>query len=605
MKNVGIYRHVWPTSFSNKNYSLGLLIGERLSTAKLPRKSPLNVLKALHEVGLPLPNLITALRKSGGYLRGFEDDFWVIESCMPRSCEKLKHGYVDAVLLPKSVFADVGRLAFTRFCTESESDLAEAMRGVMGRETRYDWSDILSALEATAFESGFPPALLAIFNFVRDVPNPLGVSRVRPEQFSKAAASPKKFPEFGALKKAIRDKKLGRTDPAVTVFHSLPVVDRTDDDAILCRIAHFLANEFMVRSNGFEADFANFMGGKTFVHGVAGTRSWLRYLSELPTALALVRDGKLDGKMTRLLRRAAVIVWSSKEATVSSCFPTVYRTPIVSLPRDLLLVDPWTLLQEFGVDDCPPTRHELIAQNAGSTIRSSICSATSAGTLMDDPLRQAAFRVLRSILVHAWQRHCSLVCLNLEHLILDCIFPSLHVPWCKTGCVEQGIEIWALMPTAELQGLKDFLNYCVLDLKLPLVTRISEIAGLGSFSERSADSAQKAFSAFLGKEFPSADGTHLARANGLSWAAVRGLVAFHPELMEHPILQDYVGHPWFQPCELEKFKRLLKSQETDSTEIYRRIACWTTGNQFMSSYCRSWHVLAELHVHLARQRRVC
>jgi hypothetical protein len=300
----------------------------------------------------------------------------------------------------------------------------------------------------------------------------------------------------------------------------------------------------------------------------------------LPAALRLVRDGVGEKRMDSPLRQAAQVVWTSREVTAHADFLAAYHTPIKRPPRKVPLYPPAAIRRMYAITDAPLSYDELVRRPA--------------------LVRDAAFRALCSILVHGWQRHCSLIHLELGDMLLAGDHPEIVIRWSKSGWTNQRIPIWAIMPDEEIIGLRELVRFAVRRLGCPWDTRLSELAGLGRFEAPASAIAQRRFCEEMAKRVPEFQhSTHLPRASGLSWAPVRALVAQYPSLIEHPILVPLRNDPWFRPEELAKFRTIIPSGSTDSAEIFRRIACWSTTAQFVASYCRSWHVLLALWLELA------
>ena len=548
---------------------------------KLPESSPIRVLQCLSRRGLVLVNFVHALRAADGVFESFQGDFLVIPSVMGRAEKKLTHGYRDSILVPKSLFEGIPTRLLVKFCREKEEDLAAMFCRELNLQRLYSWKVILESLEATAFSSGLPPFLLAILNFVIDVGQPEGVCRSKNECQSYRLLD-KEFPVYSQFSPKIAG--LLKSPSNQKVFFDAQKLPKKCDgvDELLCRIAIFFANDYIRKASDYRAAFRekfqlpSVTRKKAPITSISTDR---KILQSLPDAVSLVSDGQLEGRMTSALRQAAIVVFASGLVTPHPDFLKFYKTPVVRLPREMPLFDPFEILKRYAVDGMPPTLAELQGQKV--------------------LLKDAAFRVMRSILVHGWQRHCSLIFLTLGDFLVGGEHPEVHITWTKTGLVHQSLPLWGIMPKEEIAGLQDFLHYCRVDLNLPLDTRLTKLAKLGEFEKATSNLGQKKFCEAMGKLVPEfLESTHLPRATGLSWAPIRALACYYPEVLNHPSLLHLKNHPWFRGAELENFRGMLASKSTDSVELFRRIACWSTTEQFVSTYCRSSHLLLQLYCYM-------
>ena len=425
-----------------------------------------------------------------------------------------------------------------------------------------------------------PPILVGILNYVVDAVQPEIGQIARKQSRSRKNCHPR----FDDLRSKLENAICAGSPPDSPIFTQAGRSDGGDDDELLCRIASFYANDFIRDPARYRREFAETMGMKTHPGKINRSLSTDRKMLQLlPTALTLVRDGLVEGRMNSALRQAAQIVWSSRIVPIHDDFEAAYRTPIKHSPRRVPLYPPSAIRAMYAITDPPTSYAELVRQPA--------------------LFEEAAFRALRSILVHGWQRHCSLVHLQLGDMLLAGDHPEIVIRWSKSGWTNQRVPIWAIMPDEEIAGLRSLLRYAARDLGCSWNTRLTELAGLGRFETPASAIAQRKFCEAMARRVPEfRHSTHLPRGSGLSWAPVRALVAHHPELMNHPILAPLCGDPWFRPEDLVKFRGIIPSTSTDSAEIFRRIACWATTEQFISSYCRSWHVLLGLRLELAALR---
>jgi len=367
------------------------------------------------------------------------------------------------------------------------------------------------------------------------------------------------------------------TPPDAPIFSAATSVNSGDDDGLLCRIAAFYANQFVRDPEHYRKSFAESMSTRS---GIAASKPQIAslrlMLRSLPDGLALVRDAILPPRMTAMVRQAAMVVWGSGLVEIHRDFGTNYRIPLVRQPKRRRLESPRAVDEKFGVATPPPKLDDLLEGRAR--------------------VEDAAFRAMCAIMVHGWQRHCSLMRLELGDLILGGNHPELVIRYTKTGRVDQRIPVWAIFPDEEIQGLRDLERYAAGNLECSSDTRLTELAGIGRFNDQNSALAQQLFRKRLACATKySPDITHLPRSNGLSWAPVRAIVCRHPSLLNLAMMRPLRIHPWFQLHELRKFRRIVPSLECDMVEVFRRVACWASPEQFLESYCRSWHFQHRLY----------
>jgi len=495
---------------------------------------------------------------------------------MARTRNRIEHDPSQRIYVPAALFDGIDRRAIRAFCRIP----AESLAARVCRDLDLDempWRSLSDSLEAAMVAGPMPPILMGILNYVVDAVQP-AMDRIPRKQ---SCSRKNCHPWFDDLRSKLENAICAGSPPDSPIFTQTDRSDGGDDDELLRRIANFYANDFIRDPARYRREFAEAMGTATRPGKINRSLSTdCKILQLLPTALTLVRDGLVEGRMNSALRQTAQVVWSSRTVPIHGHFEAAYRTPIKRSPRRVPLYPPSEIRAMYAIADPPASYAELIR--------------------WPSLVEEAAFRALRSILVHGWQRHCSLVHLELGDMLLAGDHPEIVIRWSKSGWTNQRVPIWAVMPDEEISGLRSLLRYAVKDLGCSWDVRLTELAGLGRFEAPASAIAQRKFCEAMARrvsEFQHS--THLPRASGLSWAPVRALVAHHPELVNHPILAPLRGDPWFRPGDLAKFRGIIPSTLTDSAEIFRRIACWATTEQFISSYCRSWHVLLALRLELA------
>lgn len=542
----------------------------------LPDDSPLRVLQCLTGRWIAVVHFVGSLRATRGKLREHLGEFFILPSIMSRREKNLEYGYRDGILIPKALFGDISASLLKRFCTASEVELAAEFCQALNLPRSYHWKSILQSLEATAFLGEIPPLLVANLNFVVDMAQPAGTCRGRKLR-QRYRQWDTEYPVFSVVTPKITAALNRETREKIEIFGRLDIPS-AGDDQLLCRVALFYATDYLKTPDIYRERFKDefkIAANSSRRAGSTKVPTDKKIMQTLPDALHLVRDAQLNCRMTSVLRITSGVIWASGLVRPHTDFLKAYHHPIIRLPREIPLIDPYEILNRYAIDSPPPSTADLKSRRVS--------------------VETAAFRVLRSILVHGWQRHCSLIHLKLCDFLLDGEHPETHILWTKMGLVNQSISLWGIMPDEEIAGLRRFIRFCDEELHLPGETLLTKLAGFGEFQGATSSVAQKLFCQAMGRLVPEfLESTHIPRATGLSWAPVRALAAFYPQVLSHPTLVLLRGHPWFSESELRKFRAMLAANNTDSVELFRRIACWTTSEQFVSTYCRSSHVLLQL-----------
>lgn len=205
-------------------------------------------------------------------------------------------------------------------------------------------------------------------------------------------------------------------------------------------------------------------------------------------------------------------------------------------------------------------------------------------------LNEPARRAIAIILLYGWQRFRSIRLVELRHIAASPNFLEVIIPDSKGGWRMMRLPVDRLAPPEEVDFLRDFL--AVSSRHFTPETRLTALAGFGNIGPK-GHGARSAYRAALRHFGP----MHDARRCGISWAPVRAMVARDPELRRHPFFPERLReHYWFSDDGLARFRQLLPAAQTDSVEVVRRIAGWTSYSQFFQCYCRSWHIQLGLSI---------
>lgn len=550
-----------------------------LTTCQLDDGSPLQFLKR----SLELPcgeNTYKALRKLS--VKDFRRDSSVtVRSLMPRAGKYLEFGIVPAIQLP-NVWRTLPKVCIERFLEASEQSLIEELAGVgnfqaLGAITN---GRLFECLEARLPGSGFPPLLVCITNFVLDAPQPAGVTRsgkqgpARRHIPTDAQTSERRSQVSKALSTGVA--------PETPIFAPDCEGITTSPFLALAKLECFYSNEYLTKPKQYRDSFLQAFprkkgpkaGRKTKSSSVSGQR----ILSALPSALQIVEFGVWNGRMTGPLKEAIVVVWASGVVAPHPNLVNVLKQPGTPWPREMEVSCPFRLFELYGLT--MPYPDLLLAET--------------------DPaiLKEAAFRIMLFILVHGWQRSCSLISVEVRHLIASMNFTDVDIPSSKGGLVDQRIPAWVLFPAKDLAYLRAFIELLA-RCQFCKDMRLTELAGFAVYAESSSLQFHEVFCRRLSSISDSfrkqAPGTHCTRAVGLSWVPVRAFLATYPEMRGHPSLAPYLSHPWFTEDSVNQLKGIIPCESTNVVEVVRRIACWSTSHEFQASYCRSWLLTTELH----------
>lgn len=391
------------------------------------------------------------------------------------------------------------------------------------------------------------------------------------------------FPRFQGAYRAMANPSpsaTGRKEvkPWTDAMRELDHLD-SSDDANLVRVGFWYNQVFLTGGiNSGAEELSTFLPNsypellkKHSQNPVLSTR--IHYTFYLPKALAFLRSQD-ELSVQSGLRESALILLGS------GCFPDLtdkwrgkkilHRSQIRARKP---LIDPHELAIRLRLDTPPPTLEILL--NLPS-------------------LQDAARRVISIILLHGWQRFRALRLVELVHLIASPNFVEIIIPDNKGGWRMSRLPMDRLAPSNEIQYLRNFITTANAREVDPS-TRLTEIAGFGTI-ERSGVNARKFYRIALRHYGRMHDGRHC----GLSIAPLRAMVARNQKLLNHPYFpQNLRTHPWFSEEGLKAFLELVPAAQTDSVEVFRRIAGWTTYAQFSTSYCRSWHLILALGMPIA------
>jgi len=595
MKPASVFRFPWPCTYTPTRGNAAAIIESLLMRAVVPADSALRVI--IKSLQLPFgENTYIALRALD--VGAFHSQPYItLHSPMVRAIKYQKLGITLAIQLP-NVWHGLPKACILNFRNADDSSLIEQLAAATGFSAAIlrglCKGRFFEALEARLPGSGFAPVLIAIANFVVDAAQPAGVNfrnETPRQQCNLTHADPEVWERLSLLQHSLDTDSA----PAAPIYSAEPEDDEVSHSSVLLKIERYYANEYVKATGEWRQRFydnypkCEQAGGMEIEPLLSpepkrrvarDTRPVLqtmhKVISEFSVASGIVRTGLWDGPMTGLLKEAILVVCLSEAVTIHPRLGDVLKLPRAPLAREMPLSCPNELFNVFG----------LTAEYPDLKVAA------------DDPavLRCAALRIMVLILIHGWQRSCSLIGIELWHFIASRNFTEIVIPSTKGGEVDQRIPAWALFPTEDLAYLRKFI---VLTRRFNRETRLTELAGMRRFGDSATQAAHNQFCEQLGsvceKFRRQAPGTHVARAVGLSWAAIRGAVVTYPELLAHPYLAEYLQHPWFSPDCLERFHKIVTTEATDSVEVFRRVACWSTPYEFRASYCRLWELLTELH----------
>lgn len=586
MRPLTLYRHNWPTTITEKQLVQGLGLRRRLLDARLEKDDPLKVLQCLVRKGFGLKNFVLALRATGGCLRATTSKRYY---CIPSKMARAKGGQ-QGFVVPRAIFHGASESALRRFCQIPHDELSAALHRQIGLARSLTFQDCLVMLEATAMLSPVPPILQAAANFVVDLPYPEGLLREEAPDPIRRVSHAARYPQFHRILSLLHKVRNRDVTPEqfAEILRSEDPANITDpDDQLLVRIARFYAYQYVPQAATFRAKFADRFGlmqppGRKRKTSTGSTHH--RMMQELPRALALYRDGIIPKKPAPVLRQVVRIIWASEIVELCAKGEDWILSPGTRLMPRRKLYDPFEIRQMYGLGSGTDDADDVFVQSG--------------------PLKDAAIRVMCLLLADCWQRHCSIVSVELQHFAMGINYQELRIVRSKNGPANQAIPLWALLSPTDLQFLRKFLDRCQAEYPNDKTRRLTEVAGIGRFDCSQFQVAQKAFVRELRTKNPNfCDVTHLPRVTGLSWAPIRALAAFRPDIMSHPEISNLSSHPWFTEEALGRFRQLLGSKATDSLEIYRRIACWSTPEQFVKTYWRLSHLYLDLHLYLSPGNR--
>ncbi len=554
---VDIKRHKWPGTCTPERLAVGLRIVKIMEGITIPDDSPLSIVVQIRPWA---ENLYKGLRMMKVKDYDLDENFLFVPSPMRRHKNQKHLDRQTRIKIPRP--SKINPLALKRFLKASDEHLIRELARLAGEAegTILDMThgQLFEALEAVDVVSGFPPCLMTLVNFITDFAQPEGTS-ITGNRRSKAPKS--EHPGYAQWRKAVAKKE----KPGDLKYASL-------DDKALVEIGRFFAEDYLANPDQYRKTFSKELG--LAAPARAKSTKWdsdKALLQILPSAFRVFTTGDITGvDMDGLLQHALLIIWSSDVVDPRPDFELLVRQPRDKYAAERKIPTPGAIRMQFGLHSTYP---ELPTSLQGEWLP---CAA----------------RVLAIILVEGWQRHCSLLHLELQHIIPA---PSLgvYIKQSKTGYVDTVLPAWALLPPEDLEYLRQF-QQIALAVGYPPATRLFELAGIDleqkyaqiykSFRDRVASQSNTPITS-----------THIARATGLSWAPIRALLSHYPELLNSRHLDEVRDHYWFSPQGLDGMRALVPGESSHSAEVFRRIACWATPTELFLSYCRTWPLLIALH----------
>ena len=318
----------------------------------------------------------------------------------------------------------------------------------------------------------------------------------------------------------------------------------------------------------------------------------LLYAFNFPTALHHLQQGRRIGVSPSLIAVDKIIrasgcfqEFAGREAGQSLLFRRTSRNRVTLPHAD-------EISRRLGLTTHSSLPEKYI-QVEGISVRTDPANShtPTEDILISPEIKKAAIRAIAIILFYAWQRFRSLRLVELRHIIVSPSYLDLVIPDSKGGWRMLRLPISRLAPADECAFLRNF-QATAYSLGFSPSTRLTQMADMGIIHRRGHGSRQSYRNALriLGR-------LHDPRRVGLSLAPIRALVARRPELLHHPYFPEFLkSHWWFSRDGLDAFLKLLPSDQTDSVEVFRRIAGWTDYKQFFSTYCRTWHIITALQM---------
>jgi hypothetical protein len=579
MKPTSIHRFPFSVTCTPQRLVAGFAFSAALERAEIPRHSPL----AVFALRPRCENLYQSIRKAKIEEIERREDCLLVPNPMRRALTQRRVGKIPRIRVPVPP-GGISNRALKAFHNATERDLiAElAMRSnePEGRLLTLGRGRIFEGLEAVEAVSGMPSALLAVLNFVIDGAQPEDTSLFSPRDRRDYTRDYPFSSDLLSKVNAVAKCRDIEPDALTPIFLDLQVRPEVlEDDAEIAKVMEFYANYFVRDPVAYRTLYCDQYdltrpaeGKKTQVD------SQISILRSILPAYAVVKYKDFSPRVTGALREAVCVVVSSG-VTPHPEFPKFHDLAREDTSAERPLYSPQEITKEFGLDAPYPP----IPTDAKS-----------------EGWRDAAMRVLCIILVEAFQRHASLVCFEIGHIITSSKSIAIYISDSKTGFVDTPLPAWALMQEKEKDEDLDYLRRFkvgALHAGFTLETRLTEILGSGRYEKGWARQAREDFiSAFADSLHSGKPSTHIARATGLSWAPVRAFLARYPEMIESPLLAPYRDHYWFSKTMVAKMRRLIRGESTHSAEIFRRIACWASPDEFFHSYCRTWALLVALHI---------
>lgn len=411
------------------------------------------------------------------------------------------------------------------------------------------------------------------------------------------------YPEFFAAKKCLGDAYSGQLqredignalDSLVKNIKSMA----SSDDKDLCLLLLFYCHEYVRNPNDYHEEESSKRKSKT----VATYKK--RIITAFPKAYQVVKHG-IKVSLTSPEKEAAQIIRAAiRKKKVSfaehSDAKKILKAKVSQDLREFDFEVPQQILEIYGLDNTPPPLQE-IEKSADN----------------EEFIEKCALRVMNLILVHAFRRFRCLIGIQLQHFLIGQKFIEVIIPHTKNAEANMRLPLWALLPEEDIQFIRHFITFLrrQKDAKrknqYPETMYLTELTAIGYVRRQISETGQDKFRDLMRKYCPAFTkgngdgGTHQPRRFGCSWFPIRVMVMFNPWLLKkEPLLACCRVHVWFREDTMQRLRRMIPTESTDSLEILRRIGGWASTEQILKTYCRSWplQILLQMHINQHRNR---
>ena len=216
-----------------------------------------------------------------------------------------------------------------------------------------------------------------------------------------------------------------------------------------------------------------------------------------------------------------------------------------------------------------------------------------ASTIKIDEL---ASYVLRALLGFNGRRSVCLIEVEVRHLRKFASIREIIVPSTKGRERNIILPIDWLWPEYALRAFDALVDACKAS-KTPPCTRLSELAGFGTFKHEQNDFYREAFLKDINRRVeqkPRLQSTHFARSWWYSWMVVRVYCAWFPDLLRNPILTEHLKNPLFETSCLQRLLNIFPSPCSDLLAGLQKLASHASGERPWKHYIRSAPILMRL-----------